>query len=161
MSDIDELTKDVGMIVARLNSLERKLAAVALALGPAHVSQAAQAVGGAVTVADDSDLDSEWGDFVVKKDPSRWKGESYAGSTLSHCPSDYLRVLASQYDWMAEQDERANKVYTNKRGEIVPTAPFKRKDAARARGWAERNRDKVAATAPAAEAANASEEIPF
>jgi hypothetical protein len=99
-------------------------------------------------VADDSDLDGEWGDPIVKKDPSRWKGDSYAGSRMSQCPSDYLRAVASLVDWQADQDEKTNHVYTNKEGKQVPTAPFKRRDAARARGWAKRNEGRAVQAQP-------------
>lgn len=93
--------------------------------------------------ADDADLDSEWGDPVVRKDPSRWKGQSFAGRHMSECPSDYLLSLAGLFDWMADKDEEKGNTYTHKTsGEQVPTAPFKRKDAARARGWAARNKGK-------------------
>jgi hypothetical protein len=58
---------------------------------------------------------------------------------MSQCPSAYLLEVASLYDWMADKDEEQGRTYKNKQGKDVATAPFKRKDAARCRGWAKRN----------------------
>lgn len=148
----------MSAIEARVVALEARLAAV----------EARMAGGGGASthgdggVASDDDLDSEWGDPVVKKDPKKWLdkgGDSYAGSHMSQCPSDYLRMLASLFDWMASKDEEKGKTYKNKRGEDVPTAPFNRTAAKRARGWAVRNQNKTAAVA--AEVVTETEEIPF
>lgn len=112
-------------------SVEARIAAL-----EARVAKLEHASGGAI--APDSDLDSEWGNPEVRKDPPRWKGDSHAGSRMSECPADYLRSLAGLYDWQADQDEKSNRVD----GKGRPTAPYRRKDAARARGWAKRNEGK-------------------
>lgn len=124
---------------ARLAAIEARLAAVEarLASTPATTSSIK---GGAV--ASDADLDSEYGDEVIKKDPKKWLeqgGESYVGCKMSECPSEYLRMLASLFDWMADKDEEQGKTFTDRNGKERPVAPINRKKAARARGWALRN----------------------
>ncbi len=147
----------MSAIEARVVALEARLAAVEARIAGGGAPSASGA-----SVATDDDLDSEWGDPLVKKDPKKWienGGESYAGCRMSQCPSDYLRMLASLFDWMAAKDEEKKKTYTNKQGKEVPTAPFNRTAAARARGWAKRNAGKVAAVTVPHDATV--EEIPF
>lgn len=144
----------MSVIETRLAAVEARLAAIEsrLASGAAPSSSGSRSGGGAV--ASDDDLDSEWGDEVIKKDPKKWVtdgGDSFVGCRMSECPSDYLRMLASLFDWMADKDEQAGKTYTNKHGKEVPVAPINRKKAARARGWAKRNEGK--SRAPAASSA--------
>ncbi len=79
-------------------------------------------------VADDSDLDSEWGNPEIKKNPPRWQGGDFAGKRLSECTPEFLEELASFHDWRvtkAEDDKKAG---------------YARRDASRARGWAARLR---------------------
>ena len=83
------------------------------------------------TVADDGDLDGQWGDPVVRKDPPRWKGQSWVGSTYSACPSDFLTDLAGFLDWCSKKEATTP-------GKEKYSA-YSAKDAARARGWAKRN----------------------
>lgn len=134
-------------VEARLAALEARLAAVESRLANGGGAQASGS--GAPVVADDADLDSQFGDPIVKKDPPRWieeGGESYAGCKMSECPSNYLRAVAGLFDWQAGKDEEQNKTYIDKKtGKPRATAPFKRKDAARARGHALRNANKTAA----------------
>jgi hypothetical protein len=68
------------------------------------------------TVASDADLDGQWGDPEIRKDPPRWQGTSYAGRRYSQTEPAYLDNLADFYAWKATRD------------------------AARARGWAARLR---------------------
>ncbi len=95
-------------------------------------------------VADDADLDSQYGNPEVKRDPPAWAkknlGRTVAPCLMSEGPADWLDALASLYDWQAGKDAEQGKTYTNKKGEEVETAPFKRRDAARARGWSARVR---------------------
>lgn len=149
----------MSAVEARLAALEARLSAVEARL--AGGATAGGSSGGGI--ASDADLDGEYGDPIVKKDPKKWLeqgGESYAGCRMSECPSDYLRMLASLFDWMAGKDEEKGKTYKNKRGEDVPTAPFNRTAAARARGWAKRNEGKSAAPVAQSDAAD-NMEIPF
>lgn len=91
----------------------------------------AQTSGGPVTpAAADSDLDGQYGNEPVYKDPPRWKGQSYKGVRLSECPSDYLDALAEFHEWKA-----ANPL-PGKEGNTA----YSTRDAARCRGWAARAR---------------------
>jgi hypothetical protein len=95
------------------------------------------------------DLASEYDNPVVRKDPRQWLergGASYEGRKFSECPPDYLEALAGLFDWQAKKDAESGATYVSKKtGETVATAPFKRKDAARARAWAKANASKPAA----------------
>lgn len=151
----------VAMLEGRLALVEARLSGV----GPA-------AQGGSVgegAVASDHDLDSQYGDELLRKDPPRWKGESFAGCKMSQCPSDYLRDLAGFFDWKAEKDTEQG-TYKNAKNETVPTKPqYARKSAARARGWAKRNEGLSAAGPSVAStsgetscaATGSDDEIPF
>lgn len=99
---------------------------------------AAGATAPSAAVASDSDLEGTYGDPPVRKDPPRWNAAngSYVGCRLSECPIEYLETLAALFDWQAEKDEEQGK--TTAAGK--PTAPYKRKDAARCRGWIARKR---------------------
>jgi len=118
--------------------LEARLALVESRLGGAAPGPSQGSVG-PDAVASDYDLDGEYGDEIIKKDPPRWKGESFAGCKMSQCSSEYLRQLAGFSDWKADKDTEQG-TYKNAKGETVPTKPqYARKTAARARGWAKRN----------------------
>jgi hypothetical protein len=139
----------MSVVDARLAALEARMAALEarLAGGATGGVVAPQAVGQGA-IATDYDLDSEWGDEIVKKDPPRWRGESFAGCKMSQCSADYLNELAGFFDWKAMKDAEQGS-YKNAKGEIVPTKPqYAQKSAARARGWAKRNAG--LSTAPAA-----------
>jgi len=86
-------------------------------------------------VASDRDLDSTYGDPVVKFHPRDWNGEDCKGLHFSACPVDFLDMIAETFDYFAAKAEETNELYNGK-----PVAPYKRKDAARARGWAARIR---------------------
>jgi hypothetical protein len=121
------LEKRVGILELEIAALKLQLASMARA--PAH----------APATVDAGNLDDERGNFEVRKDPPLWirdGGESFLGHRLSECPTDYLEKLAGFLDWQAKKDEESNYVSPSGR----PTAPYKRKDAARARGWAARLR---------------------
>lgn len=88
-------------------------------------------------VAPDSDLDSQYGDPEVRKDPKRWiegGGESFVGMPFSRCPAEYLDSLAGFKEWQAQKDQEAGIPEKQK------YVGYARKDAARARGWAARLR---------------------
>ena len=87
-------------------------------------------------VASDKDLDDpKWGNPVVKFVPRDWSGEDFKGSRFSETSAEFLEVLAETFDYFAQKAEEKNELYNGK-----PVAPYKRKDAARARGWAQRLR---------------------
>jgi len=75
------------------------------------------------------DIDSDRGNPVVRKDPPRWKGESFVGSPYSACSAEYLRALAGFLQWKAKKnDEEGKEKY----------AGYDRLDAARALAHAAR-----------------------
>lgn len=86
--------------------------------------------------ASDAELDSEWGDPAIKKDPPRWHGQSFAPRRMSQCSPEYLDEMASFLDWSAGKADEEKQTTTSGK----PVAPYRRKDAARARGWARRIR---------------------
>lgn len=87
-------------------------------------------------VASDRLLDGQYGNPEIKaKDPRDWTGDSMTGRRFSECPPDYLDMVASRLDYFADQAEATGETYNGK-----PVAPYKRKDAALARGWAARLR---------------------
>lgn len=89
------------------------------------------------TIADDRDLDSQWGDPAVRKMPPRWKGDDFSGLHMSQCPAELLDALAGFFDWAAGKAEENNE--RTDKGKAI--ADYKRMDAARARGWAKRIRE--------------------
>lgn len=86
-------------------------------------------------VADDRDLDGKYGDPEVRFNPRDWTGDSCKGLRMSECPPAFLDLLAETFDYFARKAEETGEEYNGK-----PVAPYKRKDAARARGWAKRLR---------------------
>lgn len=88
-------------------------------------------------VASDRDLDGLHGNPVVKFMPRDWTGPSFKGVRFSECPAPLLEMLAETFDYFAEQAEQKGETTTSGK----PVAPYKRADAARARGWAKRIQD--------------------
>ncbi len=96
-------------------------------------------------VASDADLDGQFGDPLVRaKDPKSWTGDSQLGKPFSECPAEYLDLVASRLDFFAEKAENEGTLTTTGK----PIAPYNRRDAARARGWAARIRHGYKGTAP-------------
>ena len=89
-------------------------------------------------VATDRDLDGKYGNPKVTFNPRDWSGPSCKGLKMSDCPAPFLEMLAETLDYFASQAEQKNETYN---GKLV--APYKRADAARARGWAKRIKDGV------------------
>lgn len=84
-----------------------------------------------------TDLDTQYGDPLVRaKDPRDWIGESQIGKSFSECPPEYLDLVASRLDFFAEKAEAEGTLTSTGK----PVAPYNRRDAARARGWAARLR---------------------
>lgn len=102
-----------------------------------------QAKGSGLTIASDKDLDGKYGNPVVKFKPRDWTGPSYVGKRFSECPAELLDMLAETFDYFAKQAEDKDERYNGK-----PVAPYKRADAARARGWALRVRSGKVQAAP-------------
>lgn len=134
------LLTEAQALSAAAARLEAKLRAE-LGLAPHDVTKAAPPA-----VADDADLDGQWGNPQVRKDPPRWTGPSYVGATYADCPPDYLDNLAGFLEWQAARSDEKNEMTNNGK----PRSGYLRKDAARCRGWAARNRAKAAPRRPAA-----------
>ncbi len=111
---------------SQLDRIEEKLdqlLAKQVASRPASPMRAAT---GDIGPAPDSDLDGEYGDFVVKKDPPRYKGPSFAGKKLSHTSPDFCEAVMALALWKADKDAGAG---DDKK------AGYARRDAERALGW--------------------------
>lgn len=122
---LKRIAKDVADIKAAMSAgLAASAGALGVKLG------ASSGTGGAI--ASDEELDGRYGDPVIRKDPARWRGESFVGCTLSQTTPDYLDAFASFKEWTASKNDEveAKKKY----------AAYDRRDAARARGWAARLR---------------------
>jgi hypothetical protein len=89
-------------------------------------------------VADDFDLDGQYGNPPVRKDPPAkyWSGESYAGMRFSECPAEYLEALGRYLDSCAYM-----KRTKPKDDKDIKYAEYDEMNAARARGWAQRNKN--------------------
>jgi hypothetical protein len=126
------LLKDIS---SRLDHIESRMQAA-----PAAVTAHAVGVPGGGqgpvegAIADDRDLDSQYGNPEIKKDPPRWTGQSYAGCRFSDASPEYLETLAGFLDWKARKDDESNAVDTKGN----PKSKWARLDAARARGWRKR-----------------------
>ena len=88
-------------------------------------------------VATDEDLDGKYGNPVVKFMPRDWTGEDYKGRRMSEMPAPLLDMVAKAYDYFAKRAEDNHEMTNTGK----PAGPFKRQDAARARGWAKRVRE--------------------
>jgi hypothetical protein len=104
----EELMKRLDAVQAQLDRIEAKLAGGR----------------GAVTAADDSDLDSKYGDPIIKKMPKEWTGEDYTGKCYSETSAEFLQVLAD----MLIKFSRSKNVPADRQ-------EWNRRDAGRALGW--------------------------
>lgn len=123
--------------LARMETIVRADAGQA----PHAVHAAANAGSGLPAPAPDSDLDGQYGDPTVHKNPPRWQGPDYAGAKFSQCPPDYLRDLAGLLVWRARKADEEGRTTSKGR----PQSEFLVKDAARALGWAARHEAKATA----------------
>jgi hypothetical protein len=141
MSDPAKPPSETLTVLRSIDLSLRTLVVIAQKKAEARVTTAAVAI--APAVASDRDLDGKYGDPEVKFNPRDWTGEPIKGLHMSACPAEALDMLAETFDYFAQKAEETNEVYN---GKLV--APYKRIDAARARGWAARIRaGKVAAPA--------------
>lgn len=136
VSTQDELLAEVRRTNQLLEQLLRKVDGGGFrGTTTAPGASSAAPAGGGGEIADDADLDSQWGNPTVRKDPPRWTGQSCAGMNYSDCPADFLETLAGFLMWQAGKSDEKNE--TTPQGK--PRSMYLRKDAARARGWARRN----------------------
>jgi hypothetical protein len=117
---------------------------IAKSLAEIVVIMRAQKAAPGEEVASDAELDGNYGDPLIKKDPRDWHGQSYVNKHFSDAPAEYLDMLASFCAWKAGKNEEdatdANKPATE-REKAKKYARYARGDAARARGWALRKRN--------------------
>lgn len=140
MSNNDALLAEVRRTNQLLEQLLRSIGNLQARGGGAPAGAGASASGGGGgEIADDGDLDSQYGNPEVRKDPTRWSGPSYVGAKYSDCPPDYLETLAGLLEWQAGKSDEKNEMLNNGK----PRSMYLRKDAARARGWARRNAGKM------------------
>lgn len=130
-----------------LKRLDEKLSLLVSHLG---ADKKSEAQGGdrseKAEVATDDELDGQWGNPEVRKDPPAkyWKKGTPAelldiscvGMRFSDCPADYLEALARYKDASAFMKEKNSPNDEQQ----MKYASFDRRDARRARGWALRNR---------------------
>ena len=118
METLEDIAHSLARIEGKLDQLLAKPAAAPRAASSANV--------GEVTPAPDSDLDGEYGDPVVKKDPTRWKGPSMVGKKLSQTTADYCDAVMGLALWKVGKDNEAGD---------AKKAGYARRDAERALGW--------------------------
>jgi hypothetical protein len=113
-----------------------------------------------VDVADDADLDGTYGNPKVNFNPRDWRGDSMKGlfGSLNARRSSSICWPARSITSRGRRRKAARRLQAGK-----PVAPYKRKDAARARGWAKRIRAGYAvdrSTGELTEAGGASNAMP-
>lgn len=88
-----------------------------------------------------ADIDGQYGDPEIRKDPSpkHWTGASYKGRKMSQCPPEYLDAFAKYKDACAYMNEKEGDP------DKAKYVTYDRRDAKRARAWAERLRSRPAA----------------
>jgi hypothetical protein len=138
-NEILELLRQQGETLKRIEARTDAVAKACLAAASSKCPKCGDAVGLRVgtnsgkVIADDHDLDSEYGNPRVRKMPRRWGGENYVGCQFSEVPSDALEAIAADLDGLAEW------ILGKGEPDAEKNAGYKRRDAARARGWAKRN----------------------
>jgi len=168
--------KELEALKARVTALEKTFLVMAAAVtasvgGPAPAPAAA--AGGAKRcaapaappqvdpklkpgqVAPDDDLEGQYGNPEVYKDPYGWQGRSFEKRRMSECPADYLEAVANDLDDFG--------VKLLAKGD-ADKAAWKFRDAGRARAWALRNRNAPAhdtATGEVSGFVDDDDEIPF
>jgi hypothetical protein len=116
------------IVIAEMRKQTALLGAILLALNERRTITPTDGAAAAERVPE-ALLAGPYGDPEVKaKDPRDWSGPSQKGKHFSECPPDYLDLLADRYDYFAGNETDPTK------------AGYNRKDAQRARGWAQRLR---------------------
>lgn len=111
---------------SQLDRIEAKLDQLLIAKPKPAPRAASSTSTGGVTPAPDSDLDSQYGDPVVKKDPTRWKGPSMVGKKLSETTPEFCDSFMGLALWKVGKDLEAGD---------EKKAGYARRDAERALGW--------------------------
>lgn len=108
-------------------------------------------------IASDRELDGQYGNPPLKFMPRDWSGPSFKGCRFSECPAELLDLVAETFEYFARKAEETGELANNGK----PVAPYKRMDAAKARGWAKRRRENHPAIQQRSEDAAAPEPDPF
>ena len=109
------IDEDVAAEIAKLRSELRTLRETIASMG---------------LIANDAELDGQYGDPPVRFAPRGWKGESYKGSKYSQCSAEFLDFLAAAFSSMADREQAEGKMFNGK-----PSHIYSRANAAKARGW--------------------------
>lgn len=133
------MNNDTDETVNLLRSIDNSLKEI-LKLSKARAGKAGK------PVADDADLDSKWGDPVVKLAPRDWAGEDCKGRRFSECPPEFLDKLAEMYAYFGDKNEKSGATLDNGK----PKALYDRQAESRCRGWAKRKRAGWTPPAPSA-----------
>lgn len=141
------MSKIPPKLAARLKGMssDEKLDAILSMLVRIDEKLGARPASAEIEIASDRELDSATGDEEVKKDPKRWKGESYAGKKMSETTPEYLDAVADFNRWAAGMSE-AKAREKERAGESVAAekersnAGYRRRSARLAAGWAKRLR---------------------
>jgi hypothetical protein len=129
MPDPQEILATIADIRRGLDTLEAQVTGAA----PPQ-RQTVNAALGLPEPASDADLDSQYGDPEVRKDPKDWQGQTLVGAKYSQCPPDFLKMLAGLLAWQARKSDEKNEMASNGK----PRSAYLIRDAARALGWARR-----------------------
>ena len=139
LDSLQEANRALYRLVADLRG---EVAAIARHLG-VNAAPAGQASIGRheFRVAADSELEGEWGDKVIRKDPPRYRIESFVGRKWSEASADYLDALAGFLDWTATKDRgAAPSLPPEEAAKKLKYADYADADAAKVRAWAKRKR---------------------
>lgn len=90
----------------------------------------------ATAVADDAELDSPYGDELVKFKPKNWTGADFKGSRMSETSPEFLDMLADSFAYFARRNDENGE----KDAQGLPKSKYDNQSARRARGWAARLR---------------------
>lgn len=126
----------------RIDKLEAKVAAIE-----------AQLAGTRVAPADlpEVDINDKFGDPEIRRDPPRWKGESFVGSRMSECSAEYLRAQSLFMKWKAGKNAAEGK---------AKYAEYDLRDAARALAHAKRKESEAARYGTSGHGASAKHSAP-
>lgn len=140
----EEILAEIRQANERLDRIEAQLDRLGAGRPTAPASPAAPFQPADKPIADDRDLDSQYGDPEVRRDPKDWTGASCVGLRYSQCPPEFLDMLAGLLDWQSRKSAEKNEMTANGK----PRADYLARDAARARGHAARLRAKPAGRKP-------------
>ena len=96
------------------------------------------AASGSTEALDDHQLDKDWADKIVKKDPKRWDGPTQVGNRYSLCPPEWHDAQASLLAWKAQKEREETPPKLRDNGK--PWSESTEFEAKLSRAWAKRLR---------------------